>query len=69
MLAVLCGRLTERPHMYQDEMIVFLWDEFEVLVTTNSISRALASVGWSKKTARRVALERDPDLRDFYLYN
>lgn len=55
--------------MYQDEMIVFLWDEFDVLVTAHSISRALASAGWSKKTARRVALERNPDLRDFYLYN
>ena len=69
MLTALCDRLIERPHMYLDEMVVFLWDEFNVLVTTHSISRALASAGWSKKTARRVALERNPDLRDFYLYN
>jgi hypothetical protein len=50
-------------------MVVFLWDEFEVLVTTSAVSRALASIGWSKKVARRVAKERNPDLRDFYLHN
>jgi hypothetical protein len=50
-------------------MVVLLWDEFEVLVTTSAVSRALASIGWSKKVARRVAKERNPDLRDFYLHN
>jgi hypothetical protein len=57
MLCALCDRLIEKPHMYQDEMVVFLWDEFDVLVTTHSISRALKGVSWSKKTARRVAQE------------
>ncbi len=55
MLDALLGRLLEKPCMYQDEMILFLLDEFDVLVTQFSIGRALASVGWSKKTARRVA--------------
>lgn len=54
--------------MYQDEMVVFLWDEFEVLVTTYSISRALASIRWPNKTARRIAKERNANLRDLYLY-
>ena len=45
MLNALCDRLLEKPHIYQDEMVVFFWDEFDVLVTTFSISRALASVG------------------------
>ncbi|KAH8655589.1 hypothetical protein BX600DRAFT_469927 [Xylariales sp. PMI_506] len=31
--------------MYQDEMVVFLWDEFETFVTTSSIGRALKSNG------------------------
>ena len=31
--------------MYQDEMVMFLWDKFEILVTTHSISRALKGVG------------------------
>lgn len=69
MLRALCDRLIEKPHMYQDEMILFLWDEFDILVTTYSISRALREAGWSKKTARRVAQERSAELRDLYLYN
>jgi hypothetical protein len=68
MLRALCEHLLEKPELYQDEIAVFLWDEFEVLVTVYRIGRALASVGWSKKAAQRVAKERDADLRDFYLY-
>jgi hypothetical protein len=49
-------------------MVVFLWDEFRVLVTIFSIGRALASIGWSKKAARRIAKEQDADLRDSYLH-
>jgi hypothetical protein len=55
--------------MYQDEMAVFLWDEFGILVTTHSISRALRAVEWSKKAAHRIAQERSAELRDFYLHN
>src|SRR5438105_4068644 len=47
MLSALCDRLIEKPHMYQDEMAVFLWDEFDILVTTHSIGRALKGAGWS----------------------
>jgi transposase len=61
--------LLEKPDLYLNEMAVFLWDEFEVLVTKSSISRALSSIGWSKKAARRVAKKQNPDLRDFYLHN
>jgi hypothetical protein len=50
-------------------MVVFLYNEFDVLVTTSSISKALASAGWFKKATRRVAKERNADLQDFYLYN
>ncbi|KAF4474515.1 hypothetical protein CGGC5_v016940 [Colletotrichum fructicola Nara gc5] len=51
-LQALLARLTEKPHMYQDEMASFIWKEFEVLVTTQCISRALSSAGWTKKTIR-----------------
>ncbi|KAK1837704.1 hypothetical protein CCHR01_19672 [Colletotrichum chrysophilum] len=68
MLAALCERLIEKPDLYRDEMVIFLSDEFDTLVTASSISRALASAGWSKKVARRVAQERNADLRDFYLH-
>ena len=69
MLQVLRERLLEKPKLYLEEMAVFLWDEFDVWVSLSCISRALKSVKWSKKTARRVARERNPDLRDFYLHN
>jgi hypothetical protein len=69
MLEVLCEHLLEKPKLYLEEMAVFLWDEFEVLVSIFSISRALKSICWLKKAARRVAKEQNLDLRDFYLYN
>ncbi|ODM18131.1 hypothetical protein SI65_06002 [Aspergillus cristatus] len=62
-------RLFEKPGLYLDEMAVFLWDEFQTLVTTSSIRRALVAEGWSKKTARQQARERNVDLREFYLHN
>jgi hypothetical protein len=68
MLQALCDHLLEKPDLYQDEMVVFLWDEFRVCVITFSIGRALASMGWFKKTTWRVAKEQNADLRDFYLY-
>lgn len=51
---------------YLDEMAIFLWDEFEVLVTTWSSRRALKHEGWSKKASRQKARERNANLRDAY---
>lgn len=67
--SALCDRLLEKPDMYQDEMLVFLWDEFGTLVTTFSVSRVLASIGWSMKAVRRIAQEGNADLRDLFLHN
>lgn len=69
MLQDLKHHLLEKPGLYLDEIVIFLWDEFEVVVTAKSISRALKSSGWSKKLARNVARQRNADLRDFYLHN
>lgn len=69
MLEALLAQLIEKPFMYQDEMVTFLWNEFEVLVTTWSIGRALEAAGWSKKTIRQVAKQRNDQLRDYYLHN
>jgi arginine repressor len=66
MLEALYERLIEKPGMYQDEMAIFLYDEFRVLVTQSNISRALKSINWTKKAARQIAKERNADLRDFY---
>jgi transposase len=69
MLQALQEHFLEKPGLYLDEMALFLWDEFEVLVTAMSISRPLKSIGWSKKVARSIAKKRNADLRDCYLYN
>lgn len=68
MLNVLCDHLLKKPNLYQDEMVLFLWDGFRVLVTVH-IGRALQLIGWSKKTSRQIAKQRNADLRDFYLHN
>jgi transposase len=68
MLEALCDHLLEKPNLYLDEMAIFLWDEFDVQATKSSISRALVSKGWSKKTARVKARERNLDLRDEYFH-
>lgn len=56
------------PHqataMYQDEMILFPLGRFRRSRLGLRSNRALASAGWSKKTARCVALERTWGFRD-----
>jgi transposase len=57
MLKSLCKHLLKKPDLYLEEIVLFLWDEFEVLVLTHSISRALKSISWSKKATRRIVKE------------
>lgn len=40
MIDALCEHLLEKSGLYLEEMAIFLWDEFNVLVSTSSISRA-----------------------------
>ena len=49
MLDALCERLLEKHGLYRDEMAVFLYDEFGILVTVSSISRALALIKRTKR--------------------
>ena len=69
MLEALKDHLLEKPGQTLDEMALFLWDEFRVVITLMSISRALKSISWTKKVTRSVAKERNADLRDYYLHN
>ena len=57
MLDALCEHLLEKPGLYLDEMVIFIWDEFRILATTPSIRRALTLIGWSKKSIRQRAKE------------
>ncbi|EED14549.1 conserved hypothetical protein [Talaromyces stipitatus ATCC 10500] len=68
MIQALCDHLLEKPYLYLDEMALFIWDEFQVQATIYCISRALDREGWSKKTAKQKARERNADLRDEYSY-
>jgi GTP1/Obg family GTP-binding protein len=68
MLDALRVRLLEKPGMYQDEMTLFLYDGFKILVNHSAVSRALASIGWTKKATRQIAKKRNADLRDYYIY-
>lgn len=68
MIKALCDHLSEKPRLYLDEMAVFLWDEFQTMITTSSIRRTLVATGLSKKAARQRAKEQNADLRDYYLH-
>ena len=43
MLDVLCEHLIEKPDEDLDDMMLFVWDEFETLVSRWTLSRALKS--------------------------
>lgn len=68
MLEALCDYLLEKPHLYLDEMELFLLDEFSTRVPKSTISDALRRKGWSKKVIRQQARERNADLRDEYMH-
>lgn len=68
MLDTLLEFLGDRPGQDLDEMVLFLSDEFGILPSRSTISRALSAVGWSQKTTRCVAKGRNADLRDHYLH-
>ena len=66
MLDALCEHLLEKPDEDLDSMILFVWDEFETLVSRWTLSRALSARGWSRKATRLIAQGRNADLRDDY---
>lgn len=45
MLDALREHLLEKPDQYLDEMVVFLWDEFEVSVSTSAVRQSV-EVHW-----------------------
>lgn len=53
--------------MLRCEMITFLYEKTGVEVSLSAISRTLKDMGWSRKTCRRVAQQRDDELQDLYL--
>ncbi len=67
-LTALLNHLLMKPDLYLDEMVDYIWDEFALSVSVDSIRRLLKACEWSKKKNRRVARERDQELRDACLH-
>ncbi len=55
--------LSQRLIIYQNDMIWFLYDEFDIVISQSMISRVLKQARYSRKIAQRVAAERDEKLR------
>lgn len=68
MQKALCDRLIKQPYMYRCEMADFLYRHFATRLSERSIGRILRLIGWTRKTIRRIAQQRDDDLRDHYLH-
>ncbi|KAF6836800.1 hypothetical protein CMUS01_05280 [Colletotrichum musicola] len=68
MQRALCDMLIKQPYMYRSEMADFLYRHFGTRISERSIGRTLRSIGWTRKTIRRIAQQRDDDLRDHYLH-
>jgi transposase len=67
-LTALLDHLLTKPDLYLDEMVDFVWDQYELVISVASVRRSLKAYNWSKKKNQRVARERDPELRDACLY-
>lgn len=61
--------LFQKPDRYLDEIADYIRLEFSVEVSASTISRALATRRWSKKTIKRRAKEQSAELRDQYIYD
>ena len=68
MKKALFNTLTEQPYLYRCEMADLLYRRYYRKISEQSISRILRSTGWTRTTIRRIAQQRDTDLRDHYLH-
>jgi len=68
MQKALCNKLIEQPYLYRYEMADFLYRRFRKRISDRLIGRILRLIGWTRTTIRRIAQQRDTDLRDYYLH-
>lgn len=62
-------RLAEELDLYRDELQEELEEAFAESITRSRISRELNAINWTCERLRRIAQQRDDDLRNNYLYN
>ena len=68
MKAGLLMYLEDRPWAHQDEMQLYLFDDWGVVVDQSTVSRLLKSMGISRKILKQIAAERDADCRHQYQF-
>ena len=56
--------LEQHPMAYVDEMVYFLFDEFDLTVDESTVWRHLPHLGWSHKKSKRKARQRNAQLRN-----
>ncbi|ENH66709.1 hypothetical protein FOC1_g10000471, partial [Fusarium oxysporum f. sp. cubense race 1] len=64
----LCRELVKEPDMLRSEMVAFLRRRFDVDVSPTRITRTLQALQWTRKNTRRVARQRNLQLRHYYHY-
>lgn len=64
----LCKTLADEPDLYRDEMADLLYEKFGEKCSERSIGRALQAIDWTRKRLRRIAQQRDDDLRTQFQY-
>ena len=52
-----------RPWYYQDEICDFLLDTFDISITQQAVSKALARIKYTRKRLKVIAAQRDDELR------
>lgn len=67
-LTALLDRLLFKPDMYLDEMSEYYWNRYGLHASEASLRRSLKTCAWTRKKNRRIAQERESDLRDTYLH-
>lgn len=65
---ILRDQLIDNSAMFRCEIADFLYEKTGIEISPSSISRSLHAMGWSRKVARRVAKQRNYELRDLYLH-
>jgi hypothetical protein len=55
--------LDERPTAYLDDMAYYLFDRHNVEISIQTLSRVLAELRYSYKVAKKIAAQRNTELR------
>ena len=59
--------MTAKPTAYLEELVLFLWDDYDIHTTKATISRTLKRLRVSRKVLQREAAQRSEVLRDQWI--